>query len=979
MPIKDIDLSKLTEMEGFRIWNSDTRNSLRLDTAGDINKDGINDIIIGDNDQTSWIVYGKKGGAPTTDLSQITLAQGFKISGASIGKLISSVGDVNGDGISDIMVGNEGVSYVIYGNSQGFIDIDITKLTLSQGFKITCASIYTVRRGGDINSDGIDDIIIGSPDIASPISNQISGVSYIIYGQKQGLADINIDFISPAQTPVFIVRGVTESAIMAGNAGDINGDGIDDIAIAIPINYVNSAILIYSKAGGFSGIIDVANLTLPQAYLINPTTSYGLSFSNVNGDINGDGIDDIFMLDKGDNNNVGYTIYGENERLNNIYLNNFTNTEGFLIHHSRFGEMFIDNNGDINGDGIDDILIGLPLSSPLSRQYTGQSYVIYGNKAGFNNIDLANFNNNIGFSIYGPNSYTQTGYDVRIIGDINGDKYDDIAIGAMKANGNVWFNYIVYGSNVNKDLDLANFNNAQGFQILSYYKDSFSVHEAGDVNDDGYDDLIIGDPGRCQTYIVYGSKIGSEVDLYSLKPPQGFIIHGTSYSINNEDQTGWSVSKAGDINGDSIDDIILSAPGVNIISTAGDIRTTGIVYVIYGNKAGFNDIYLANLSFAQGFKILGVNSNDRFGSSVSYLNNLYHDNISDVIISAYTRMNDGINYIIHGKRGGYTQDLDLAMMGSTQALKIYGEKNNDRLGALVNKAGDINGDGIDDVILGAPGASPLSRYGAGITYLIYGSKEGFATNLDLVNLQSSQGFKILGINANGYAASSAGDINGDGINDIMLGFFESMTILGQSYSNLICIIYGQNKTSQSNIDLTNLSSQQGFILYNTSATSISTAGDINGDGYDDMMIGASSAYTSGAGEVYIIYGQKGLFSNIDLANFNHNQGFRILGYVPGDAVGSSVSNGGDINGDGIDDMIIGAINTGGYVIYGSHSFMPEPTSEPNNDNNWFYEHEWEVLGPVVSVVGSALVAGLGYYCYKHFHHSLSIDDSSLLS
>ena len=267
-------------------------------------------------------------------------------------------------------------------------------------------------------------------------------------------------------------------------------------------------------------------------------------------------------------------------------------------------------------------------------------------------------------------------------------------------------------------------------------------------------------------------------------------------------------------------------------------------------------------------------------------------------------------------------------LAADQGFIIQGDTGH--AGTSVSSAGDVNGDGIDDVVIGAEGGSDGGN-DAGEAYVVFGTANGFGVDVNghqvvnLTTLNASQGFIIQGAAYDqvGWSVSSAGDVNDDGVDDLIIGpragpAGGAYVIFGTStgFGNAIDVGNGSRQV----IDLTTLNASEGFIIqgdgFDEIGTSVSSAGDVNGDGVADLIVGGK-LYEDGStvgGRAFVVFGSGAGFGEdvggrqvLDLASLDASQGFLIQGTSFDEFTGLDVSSAGDVNGDGFEDVVVGAL------------------------------------------------------------------------
>ncbi len=664
-------------------------------------------------------------------------------------------------------------------------------------------------------------------------------------------------------------------------------------------------------------------------------------------------------------------------------LSSLNGANGFKLDGENNGDssgISVSTAGDINGDGVADMLIG----AYGYASSTGRSYVVFGDVPPVlvnNSLSLSvgaaiqlnstylaaydrNHNNNTlvfipsGVShgqfeaVSNPNVMLSNFTQQEILaGDIQFTHDGSLVAPSynmtVRSSGIAWTGplsaKITFSgtppSYFPSVLPLASLNGQNGFKLdgeNSGDDSGISVSAAGDINGDGYADLIIGAYGypggsnQGRSYVVFGGVgVGNNgvLTLSSLNGVNGFKLDGE----NNNDHSGYSVSMTGDINGDRHTDLIIGAVGY----PGGSAK--GRSYVVLGGPGvgGSSGVFnLSSLNGANGFKLDGENINDGSGVSVSTAGDINGDGCDDLIIGAYYYPGGSVkgrSYVVFGGSGvGSSEVFNLSGLNGANGFKLDGENNNDQSGVSVSVIGDINGDGYADLLIGAngyPGGSFKGR-----SYVIFGGSRvvGSGGVFNLSSLNGINGFKLDGENNIDYSGASvgaAGDVNGDGHTDLIIDAFGYP---GDSRKGRSYLVFGDPGVGGSGVfHLSSLNGINGFKLdgennNDNSGRFVSGAGDINGDGYSDLLIGAYG-YPQGnnTGRNYVVFGGPGIVGSsgvFNLSSLNGANGFKLDGENNGDYSGIS-GVAGDINGDGVGDLLIGAYGhanfTGrSYVVFG---------------------------------------------------------------
>lgn len=497
-------------------------------------------------------------------------------------------------------------------------------------------------------------------------------------------------------------------------------------------------------------------------------------------------------------------------------LNNLKQQTGFAINGTVSNGMFgvpLANAGDVNCDGIPDLLIGAYYND------MGSVYVLYGNSAGyplsFNTTYFDGINGMVLQGMYWPSfdpyhdGYTNHGSFGSYLssaGDFNGDNCTDILAGApfSSPNGIRWAgsSFLIYGAtNLPATLNVTYLDGNNGFRMdgAAQWNQAGIVATAKDFDKDGQSEILIGSryssdngPNSGQVTLIYGSK-NSFPAVVSLAEVRGINFDGDPLS-----QLGAVPRSAGDVDGDGYDDFVAGAPSANGIyeNYASFPYKMGNVYLLYGtNEVVPSPVYVDQLNGKNGTKIIGAQTLDAIGYCIAGIGDINHDGYADIGVSAvrYSLPNQqGQVYVIYGNSERFPAVISLSDIAQ-YGFSFTGLYNEDHLGAMIVGLGDVNGDKIDDFMFAD---EPFSTSGViHHAYVVFGSPEKQQGNISVSALNGKNGFVINAPALHTFFADfgCGVDLNNDGLNDIVL-FASGPSGLGEDKGQVF-VIYGSSDFS----------------------------------------------------------------------------------------------------------------------------------------------------------------------------------------
>lgn len=680
-----------------------------------------------------------------------TRVMSFSVLGADAGARVSALGDVNGDGIADLLVSVDVApsyepawqNYVVYGSEEP-IDPAFTLDSLdgTNGFRIENRADWRgsiATSAGDLNGDGFADIALVSSQSDPTRAHLPYGDVHVIFGGTDGHGG-NISVAALDGVNGFTLTGPTDDRSVdyaVISAGDVDGDGFSDLAILRMNGRVHMLMGTDEAFAPTAPVNDAAPLL--------PITG-SLLEGQALGDLNGDGYDEML---------IGRNIfYGRDPETETHYPRGpFADRTTYVSNLNDTSLIDFAPAGDVNGDGYDDFIFSDGWAEPHGHTRAGAAYVVFGRAGGLPSSITGDYvNGTNGFAINGDYGDFLGGL-VAGGADINGDGFDDV----VAYSGRDDKAYVIYGRATfhTSGFDVADITGANGFVIENAgdaLVDIGSMAGAGDVTGDGLDDFVFGE---------YPRSYYSDSQVHVL--PGRLPDEGVTRLDSAIDQTVW---------GGDFDDTLISRGGNDtLIGGLGNDRLVSVAGTDILNGGFGDDTYVVYRDHAD--QIVDSGGIDTISAKTSW------------DLTEYANI-ENLEFSTAGNWLGYGNELDNLITAGAGNNRLFGAAGNDTLSA---GAGDdlLSGGTGDDLLSGGSGSDrfDFADYDLGSRDVI----TDFAIGQDTINLGymdadttsgSNQSFHFIGEGAFSGAAGELryhataeatlvqADVDGDGIADFQL-------------------------------------------------------------------------------------------------------------------------------------------------------------------------------------------------------------------
>jgi len=705
--------------------------SQSLVNIGDINSDGITDLAVGafkdddggGNKGAVWILFLNSDGTVKSH-QKISATEGGFLgaldNGDLLGYPVASLGDFDGDSITDIIVGaildDEGAAWILFLNSDGTVKshqkISATEGGFTGALDVGDQFSHGLNSIGDLDGDGITDVVVSA--IRDDDGGSNRGALWVLFLNSDGTVKSHQKISATEGGFLGILDNNDSFGHAVTNLGDLDGDGFVDIAVgaakdddggtnrgAVWILFLNSDGTVKSHQkisdteGGFGGALDNGD-------------EFGHFVGNI-GDFDGDSIPDLAVGataddDGGFNKGALWILYLNNDGTVKSHQKISDTVGGLdqLDNSDAFGKA-VDELGDLDGDGISELASAAYLDDDGGTNH-GSVYILFMNSDGTVKFEQKISSTQGGFTE--PLSYDDWfGYSLGAIGDLDGDNVPDMVSGAFRDDdgatdaGAFYVLFLNSDGTVKSSQKVSALAGNFGGDLHEFDEFAHSINAIGDLDGDGIVDIAVG----ADEYLEGGIRAGAVFILFmntdgTVKSHQKISLFtpGIGGELEHLDHFGHSVNPIGDFDGDGVIDLIVG-------SEFDDDRGTnrGAVYLIFLNSDGTVKSYQKISDTRGGFEGI-LENGDIFGAAVDNIGDLDADGITDLVVGVEYD-NDGGNangavYILFMKSDGTVKSF--SKISETEG-NFQANLNGVHFGHQLAKLEDFDGNGVTDLFVGA--------------------------------------------------------------------------------------------------------------------------------------------------------------------------------------------------------------------------------------------------------------------------------------
>lgn len=797
------------------------------------------------------------------------LDRGSLDEGDQFGRSLVGIPDLDGNLVPDLVIGSafdddggtdRGAVYVTFLDSTAqvvrYSKISATRGGLGEPLRDGSLFGWSVASLGDIDRDGYGDLAVGAPmDIVSTSASSPQGAVYVVRLRSDGTVKGTSRFGSLIGGFNSAVAGGSRFGASVAGLGDLNGDNVGDVAVGVPAHdkkkggvwvcllsadgHVQTQTLLAQSSGGFQGTL-------------NEGDHFGWSVALV-GDIQNDGLTEIavgapFTDDGGPDKGAVWIVSISRNGTASSYRK-ISALSGGVTGPIQLSELFgwsLAKAGDRDGDGVPDLLVGIPNKYRTARGQ-GTAWVVY---LGTDKASCAIFDYNDG--AFGLDENDMFGSSVTVIGDLDVNGVTDIAIGApfdddgAIGSGSVHLVRLNIGSTTTEEVivERRKLSQTSGGMFASSPGEDFPKALTGleDVDGDGSPDLAAGQPsyssnrGAVWVFLMRDDgSISKSVRLTNNANGMGTVAAGEYF--------GSSIASLGDISGDGVTDIVVGAPGTS--------TSSGRVYLLYLTNEGIVHGYESIDQSKDGAPSLA--NYDNFGTSLAFLRTMGEDTIQLAVGAAGDRSYAGAVYVVEMNRRGRVEQY--AKQSAITGKLSTPPQTGNRFGSGAACPGDIDDDGIMDLVV--TGRTSASATDPTRLWILFLDVNGNVARDNVI--QSTEGLFLGRLDTPSMFYSldvaTAGDLNFDGIPDLLMGIDDDHE--DDFHRGGFQILFLDRKGEV--VEIQRFDAQHPLFhdqLRNGDdlGTSFSLIGDIDGDDMPELAIGNSKDDDGGAdhGAIWIL-------------------------------------------------------------------------------------------------------------------------------